>query len=113
MTVAELFDEVGLSPCRPVPWGTPVHEPSPGVYVVALVEEATLGCSVDAEFLAPNEQKRWRSDEPVIYIGQATRQTLAKRMSQFYRHKYGSTQSPFRRPSRQTVTQPASTTASV
>ena len=70
-------------------WGTRVRESRPGVYVVALVGEATLGCSVDAEFLEPDERKRWRPDEPVVYIGQTTRQALAGRVSQFYRHKYG------------------------
>jgi hypothetical protein len=89
MTVAELFDEAKLSPCGPVRWGTEIPEPSAGVYVVALVGETKLGCQVDADFLEPLERQRWLPTEPVIYIGQTTTQTLAKRLGQFYLHKYG------------------------
>jgi len=89
MTVAELFDAAKLSPREPVTWGTPISESSAGVYVVALVGDAKLGCQVDAEFLEPSERKRWLAREPVIYIGQATGQSVAKRVGQFYRHRYG------------------------
>ena len=88
MTVTELFDAAKLSPLGPVRWGTPIAESSKGVYVVALVGEANLGCQ-DAEFLEPPEQERWLPNEPVVYIGQTTTQTLAKRVGQFYLHKYG------------------------
>lgn len=89
MTVAELFEAAKLSPRNPVTWGTPIRESSPGVYVVALVGDAKLDCQVDAEFLKPSERQRWLACEPVIYIGQATGQSVAKRIGQFYRHKYG------------------------
>jgi hypothetical protein len=89
MTVTELFEAAKLSPRGPVRWGTQIAEPSAGVYVVALVGEAKLGCQKGAKFLDPLERERWLPNEPVIYIGQTTTQTLVKRVGQFYLHKYG------------------------
>ena len=90
MTVADLFEAARLSPLGPVGWGTaiPMTEKG-GVYVVALVAEAGLVGGGLAEFLDPSEQKRWLPNQPVVYIGQTTTQTLAKRLEQFYRHEYG------------------------
>ena len=89
MTVTELFATARLSPSGPVQWGIRINESAIGVYVVALVGDSNVGCRVTAEFLTPAERQRWVPNEPVIYIGQTTRQKLAKRISQFYRHKYG------------------------
>lgn len=91
MKVSELFKEAGLSPQGPVPWETGISEFCAGVYVVALVKEADaqLDCPVCADYLEERERLRWLSSEPIIYIGQTTGQTLAKRIRQFYSHKYG------------------------
>ena len=90
MTVADLFEAARLSPLGPVRWGSPIPSTEKGgIYVVALVAEAGLVCGGLAEFLEPPEQKRWLSNQPVVYIGQTTTQTLAKRLEQFYRHVYG------------------------
>jgi hypothetical protein len=89
MTVAELFDEAKLSPCGPVRWGTEIPVSCAGVYVVALVGDAKVGCRVDTQFLDPVKQQLWLPNEPVIYVGQTTTQTLTKRVGQFYLHKYG------------------------
>ena len=70
MTIAELFRAARLSPCRPVGWGKPVKECGPGIYVIA--------------------EKPGR----IIYIGRSSR-SIAKRMEQFYCHKYGA-KSPHR-----------------
>ncbi len=91
LTVAEIFNVASLSPRGPVRWGTPISEAGAGVYVVALVGEANaqLDCPVYADYLEEPERLRWLPKQPVIYIGQTTRGTLAKRVSQFYSHRYG------------------------
>lgn len=97
LTVAEIFNEASLSPSGPVPWGGRITEVSAGVYVVAVVAKANakLDCPLYANYLEEAEQQRWLPNQPVIYIGQTTNQTLSKRVSQFYRHKYGA-RSPHR-----------------
>src|SRR5438874_1755666 len=89
MTVAELFSEPGLEMRGPVPWETLIREPNPGIYVVALVNDPQGGCTIAAPYLDETERERWLECEPIIYIGQTTKQTLTKRTSQFYGHKYG------------------------
>lgn len=76
-------------PQGPVVWKTPVVEPRPGVYVIALTEDASEE-AVDVEVLPLPlaDGKRWIAGQPVIYIGRATR-SLHVRLGQFYRHKYG------------------------
>ena len=64
ISIAELFDSAGLSPSGPVPWKEPVPERKAGVYVI--VEEPNV----------------------IIYIGRASG-SIATRVGQFYRHKYG------------------------
>jgi hypothetical protein len=64
MLVIDLFNAVGLSPHGQVPWGEPVHESRPGVYVVT------------------------KGSGEVVYVGRTT-QPLAKRLHQFYVHKHG------------------------
>jgi len=61
MLVRDIFHAVGLEP-RGQPWGMPVPEPRPGVYVVAL------------------------GSGDVIYVGRASR-SLAQHLSHFYRRK--------------------------
>jgi hypothetical protein len=103
MTVAEIFRKARLSPCGPVRWMTQqVPESSAGVYVVARVPCLTVNCrgctlpfidplpselQLDLEF----ERQQWLrlQHEPAVYIGQTTRQTIRKRVEQFYQHKCG------------------------
>ena len=90
MTVAEVFQLAGLAPGKPVAWKTTVSESSPGVYVVALVDDADalLSQPIKAGYLDAAERSRWLENEPVIYIGR-TRQPLQRRLRQFYGHRYG------------------------
>lgn len=64
MTVAELFRTVDLIPNGPIPWMTPCEERSPGIYVVVA------------------------EGHGIVYIGM-TKRTLRRRLSEFYRHRYG------------------------
>jgi hypothetical protein len=96
LTVATLFKGADLAPRGPVRWNTPIPDKHPGVYVIGLSPDANASSSeIDAEYLETPELSRWIPNQPIIYIGQATRQTLATRLGQFYRHKYGA-QSPHR-----------------
>lgn len=83
LSVSELFRRTSLEMRGPVPWGTPITETSSGVYVVALAEPSALFI----EKLSQAELGRWNAGEEIVYIGRAT--TLSRRISQFYRHKYG------------------------
>ncbi len=62
-TVADLFGAAGLSPVGPVRWGEPCAEDRPGVYIVT-------------------------ADRAIVYVGR-TRRAIAKRLKEFYQHKYG------------------------
>lgn len=98
MTVAEIFREVSLSPDGPLRWGNSnIDECGKGVYVVARVEDPTVGCKAcDLKFTDPHppvndrkyELRRWFRNEPVLYIGQTTR-SLRKRIKQFYDQEVG------------------------
>lgn len=83
LSVSELFQRTSLEMRGPVPWGDPVTETSSGVYVIALVDPTANF----AEKLSETELTRWNEGEEIIYIGKATK--LRRRISQFYRHKYG------------------------
>src|SRR5581483_3515115 len=63
LTVPDLFAAAGLAPCGPIPWTQKCGETRPGVYVVTVEGE-------------------------IVYIGRA-RNSLSRRIGQFYRHKYG------------------------
>lgn len=111
MIIAEIFAKAkqpNFSPRDPVQWGTQVSESCAGVYVVARVSDATVGCKACAlpfDFANPYdnlniplcpldldleyERKRWLESEPVVYIGQTTSRTIHNRIGQFYRHKCG------------------------
>jgi hypothetical protein len=90
LTESTLFKRIALSPLGPVRWGTPIPDDSPGVYVITLSADANAStCDMDADYLETSERLRWIPNQPIIYIGQATRQTLATRLRQFYRHIYG------------------------
>src|SRR3954453_3494683 len=95
MRVDDLFRAAGLEPCGPTPWRIGIEEPRRGVYVVVLKQKqrdcplcptATAKLSEAAREL---ETTRWVPEEKIIYVGQTTRQTIATRVRQFYRHKYG------------------------
>jgi hypothetical protein len=70
MTPEDLFACGGLISNGPIAWKTKCPETSTGVYIIATEADG------------------------VVYIGR-TRQTLAKRLDQFYRHKIGA-RSPHR-----------------
>src|SRR4051812_47910689 len=88
-TVQDLFAAAQLKPAGPVTWGDAVEERQPGVYVVALTPIPTDPAPVvDIACVPDSERDRWLVQQPVIYIGRATR-SLRNRLAQFYRHKYG------------------------
>jgi hypothetical protein len=90
ITVKELFSAAGLPVCGPVPWKKKVSESRPGVYVVATVSDPEDESGVDHVADLPREiATRWVPSQPVLYVGQTSRQTLATRINQFYRHKHG------------------------
>lgn len=100
MTVTELFRAANLSPSGPVPWKERVPDcKEAGVYVVARTNDATIGCTAsELPFRDPPqdigidldyERQRWLRDEPIVYIGQTTGQTIRERVGQFYRQKLG------------------------
>jgi hypothetical protein len=96
LTVSELFKHIALLLWGPVRWGAPIPEESPGVYVIALSADANASTSdINADYLETSQRLRWIPNQPIVYIGQATRQTLATRLRQFYRHKFGA-KSPHR-----------------
>jgi hypothetical protein len=89
VTVQDLFAVAGLVPRGPVAWGTAIGEGRPGIYVIALTTnpddrapDIQLACVPDAE------RARWLVQQPVLYIGRATR-SVRRRLAQFYRHEYG------------------------
>jgi hypothetical protein len=56
MTVAEIFERMGHSPCGPVRWKEPVPQSETGAYVIARVGDPDLGypqCEVA-------HHERWR-----------------------------------------------------
>jgi hypothetical protein len=71
VAMQDVFGAAHLQPCGPAPWGDPIPENGPGVYVVALADR-----------------------EEIVYIGR-TKRSLRKRLKEFYRHKYGA-RSPHR-----------------
>jgi hypothetical protein len=86
--VHELFTFSGLRGAGPVPWGTPVPEEAPGVYVVATVSDPDAAHpTVPTSHLPASLKAHWL-EEPVVYIGQAL-QPIRKRINQFYQHKHG------------------------
>jgi hypothetical protein len=97
MTINELFESVNLTPLGPVGWQEeiPDNNSKGGVYVVALVDDANSHRLIHFEPESAYERKRWIPNEPIIYIGQTTKQTIAKRVRQYHRHRYGS-KSPHR-----------------
>jgi len=61
------------------------------VYVIALTRNPQEDTALipRIEHLPDPDRARWIQNEPVVYVGQTTRQTLSRRISQFYSHKYG------------------------
>jgi hypothetical protein len=60
----DILHRNGATLCGPVPWGTPLPDRTPGVYVITA------------------------AGQDVVYIGRAG-SSLQKRLGQFYRHVYG------------------------
>lgn len=115
-TLSDVFAAAGLRPAGVVPWGTPVPEPGPGVYVVALTEG--VGTNAGALSKAPVadaalehllavrpelqlDKRRptvaelrarleafWVVDELVVYIGLAGTSVRA-RVRQYYKTPLG------------------------
>ena len=87
MTVQDLFAAAHLTQEGPVSWGEAVEERRPGVYVIALTSNPR-DAAPDIELTCVPEAERdhWLVQQPVIYIGRATR-SLRNRLAQFHRHK--------------------------
>lgn len=99
MTVSEVFATSNLTPHGPVRWNTSTFEGSPGVYVVARIDDSDANCEASAapfkdsrlfgiEIEIESESRRWLPNEPVVYIGKAD-QAIQKRVGQFYRQQCG------------------------
>lgn len=87
MSVRRLFG--GRPFDGPQAWKTPVGDHAPGIYVVSLVADPdAAGPAIDTSGLPPGRAAFWNPREPVLYIGRA-RESVRKRMSQFYRHTHG------------------------
>lgn len=69
-----LLDRVGLAPGGVADWGRPVLDHRPGVYIISLLQAAS-------------------GPPRVVYIGRSKH--LARRLRQFFRHRYGAS-SPHR-----------------
>ena len=78
VTINEIFRAARLRPGGRVPWGKPIPENRPGVYVVALADR----------------KKIVYMGQKIVYIGR-TKRPLRKRLGEFDRHKYGA-RSPHR-----------------
>ena len=116
-TVTSLLNSVGLDPGGCAPWGTPLPELRPGVYVVALTSTtdrvgstharapfsgyaldalitACPGLSLDGvsgptrDQLAARMGQYWLPDECVLYIG-LTGRPLRNRVRQYYKTPLG------------------------
>lgn len=108
--VVELFDLVKLGVPESVTWGTRVAQNGPGVYVVALrskAAEAPLcapavhtwldiatrmtidGGPANPSVLSDRLGRFWLPDEEIVYIGQTGKQSIRRRLGQFYRHVLG------------------------
>lgn len=79
----QLFSRASVPMRGPLPWRTPIPENGSGVYVIALAEPSR----VRVDHLDTDQRSRWVGGEEIVYIGRATR--LRRRLSQFYRHRYG------------------------
>ena len=112
--VSDLFESQGLAPFGPVPWGTPVSEDGPGVYVVAITDDPydvpspvpplSLHTAIDLLRNRPEltlDGRRPTPDqlldrigafrlrgETIQYIGQTT-SSLRKRVADYYRTPIG------------------------
>lgn len=104
MTVNDVFKAAGLTPSSPIRWNMESTldvsslPDRPGVYVVARIgspDEPCIPCELRLRIPSAlvlnstEETNRWLPYEPVVYIGQATGQTLQKRLKQFHRHQCG------------------------
>ncbi|MCW3017393.1 MAG: hypothetical protein JWO02_4485 [Solirubrobacterales bacterium] len=115
-TVSEIFSAAGLRPAGSQPWGTPIPESGPGVYVVALtadpsdvtaaLAEAPVdpvrtqelldirpelrldGMRPDARLLTERLAAFWLPDEVVLYIGLAGT-SVRNRVGAYYRSPLG------------------------
>ncbi|HEY8583308.1 MAG TPA: hypothetical protein VIL49_10180 [Capillimicrobium sp.] len=114
-TVDDVFAAAGLQPVGAVPWGAPVPEAGPGVYVVALTADpgstaaALPNCPLDPaavgtlmarpeltvdrlpttpEGLRSRLAAFWLPDEVVLYIGLAGT-SLRQRVGQYYKTPLG------------------------
>jgi hypothetical protein len=94
VTVTELFKCHSLQTNGPVRWGEPVLCDLAGIYVVTLNPDpaCNVGIPTPAE-LSSMQCERWLPEQPIVYIGKAggpsCKSTVARRMSQFYRHQWG------------------------
>ncbi len=96
MFIDQLFKEAGLTANGPVLWEDSIDEKKAGVYLVAMqgTNEKWPLCKTKSAQFQPLiserlEKERWISNEEIIYIGQTTKQSLRKRINQYYNHVYG------------------------
>ena len=115
ISVAELFDDAGVTYSGVVRWGQAPNEGGPGVYVISTTEradqqggldvarldreaiadllrvrpEATVdGVAATLANLSTRFQEMWVRDEPVVYIGLASK-SVRTRVKQFYTTRIG------------------------
>jgi len=115
-TVSEIFSAAGLHPAGSHPWGTPIPESGPGVYVLSLTagpddrpaagmpapvdpvlvqqlldarpELRLDGMRPDARLLAQRLAAFWLPDEVVLYVGLAAT-SVRNRVGAYYRSPLG------------------------
>jgi hypothetical protein len=118
VTVHDLFEKVGLTPSKPLKWGTPLENNGNGVYVISLSDNSKKNNGIEKTFRIKAEVHKdwivrspdlninnsqslkdiekeigqfWKPNENIIYIGESSSITngLGKRINQFYVHKVG------------------------
>jgi hypothetical protein len=118
VTVNQVFQQIGLVPKGPLPWGEKVPNSANGVYVISTSQNPAKNLGLSPAFkidkkvlqnwkgMSPklNVQNLstplafeaelnqfWKPKENILYIGESTSITngLAKRVNQFYMHKPG------------------------
>jgi hypothetical protein len=116
-SVLKLENQFSLNYLRTIKWGSPIIENANGIYIISTNKDKaylpksitnltfnesqletwlTNAPNVDLYGLHPSKNRLkehlngfWLSDESILYIGKAEKQTLSDRVSQFYNHKVG------------------------
>jgi len=116
-SISVLTSVFNLTVSQTVKWGTEVLEKSHGIYIISLYQHLELlpknksfislsnsqikhwmqnapsltlnGKNPTIDDLRKHLSKFWMQDESILYIGKADKQSLQKRVSQFYHHHVG------------------------